>query len=118
MQNSAKQLIQAQQESFKNVLDPDGNPEHHQNIIICSLAHYQHFLWSYLANRQRDEQTDKRWHNLLGGGNKNEQQGGCSLNLGCIHGYVHSISLLNKVQSAVGMVEFMAAEGKGANLVH
>ena len=54
-------------------LDPDGNPEHHQHLVICSLSHYQHFLniylesvynfWSYLA----DKQTDKRWqkHHLL-----------------------------------------------------
>ena len=71
----------------KKFLDPDGNPEHHQNVIVCSLSHYQHFLktssksvhnfWSYLANKQTDKQsnkqTDKRRqkHNLLGGGSNN-----------------------------------------------
>ena len=47
---------------------PGFNPEHHQNLIICSLAHYQHFLkvslesvhnfWSYLANKQTNKQTN------------------------------------------------------------
>ena len=43
--------------------------EHHQNVIICSSSHYQHFLkislksihnfWSYLANKQTDKRRQK-----------------------------------------------------------
>ena len=52
----------------KKVLEPDGNPEDHQNVIICSLSHYQHLLkislksvhnfWSYLAKKQTNKQIN------------------------------------------------------------
>ena len=68
IRQAAHLRVHVWQESFKIVLDPDGKPEHHQNVIICSLAHYQHFLktssksaenfWSYLANKQTNK--DKR----------------------------------------------------------
>ena len=54
------------------------DPDRHQNLIICSLAHRQPFLkisckfvrkfLRKVANRQTDKQ--RRKHNLLGGGNK------------------------------------------------
>jgi len=59
------------------------DPDRHQNLIICSLAHCQPSLQiscksvrkflRKVVNKQRekDRQTDKqrRKHNLLGGGN-------------------------------------------------
>jgi len=52
-------------ESRKQSLHPDGDLDHRQNLIICSLAHYQHSLQiSYesvpkflrkVANRQTDD---------------------------------------------------------------
>lgn len=68
-------------EFLKKFLDPDGYLEDHQNVIICSLCHYEHFqkislksvqnFSSYFANKQ----IKKRWqkHDLLGGG-KNANQ--------------------------------------------
>jgi len=65
--------------------DTNPDPDHHQNLIICSLSHCQPSLkiscksvWTFLrevANRQTDKQTNRqtnkqrRLHNLLGGGN-------------------------------------------------
>lgn len=56
-------------ESFKKFLDPDSDPDHHQNLIDCSLTHFQHTLkiscksvhnfLSYLGYRQTDKQTNK-----------------------------------------------------------
>jgi len=57
------------------------DPDRHQNLIICSLAHCQSSLkiscksvrkfLRNVDNRQTDRQTDRqrRLHNLLGGGN-------------------------------------------------
>jgi len=52
----------------KQSLYPDGDPDRHQNLIICSLAHCQlslkvscKFVWKFLrkvANKQTDGQTD------------------------------------------------------------
>ena len=57
---------------------PDGDPDRHQNLIVCSVAHCQPSLkiscksvWKFLrkaANRQTDKQ--RRKHNLLGGGSQ------------------------------------------------
>jgi len=70
-------------ESGKQTLYPDGDPDHHQHLTICSLAHCQpsvkiscksvrKFLRK-VANKQTVRQTDKqrRKHNLtfLGGSN-------------------------------------------------
>jgi len=51
------------------------DPDHHQNLIICSLAHCQpsrkiscKSIWKFLckvANRQRERQTNKRLHNSV-----------------------------------------------------
>ena len=65
-------------ESGKQSLYPDGDPDRHQNLIFCSLAHCQPFLkiscksvWEFCAKLLTDKQTDKqrRKHNLLGWGN-------------------------------------------------
>ena len=60
----------------KQSLYPDGDPDRHQNLIICSLIHCQPFLKiscksvgtfsPKVANRQTDKQRRKQ--NLLGGG--------------------------------------------------
>ena len=67
-------------ESGKQSLYPDGDPDRHQNLSICSLAHCQPSLkilcksvWKLLRkvlNKQTDKQTDRqrRLHDLLGGG--------------------------------------------------
>lgn len=33
-------------------LPPDGKPEHHQDVIICSLSHDQHFLITLLKSER------------------------------------------------------------------
>jgi len=67
-------------ETGKQSLYPDGDPDRHQNLIICLLAHCQPFLkiscksvqkfLRKVANRQTDKQ--RRLHKLilLGGGNE------------------------------------------------
>jgi len=51
------------------------DPDHHQNLIICSLAHCQPSLKISCKSIQKflhnvaNEQTDKELHILLGGGN-------------------------------------------------
>jgi len=69
-------------ESGKQSLYPDADPDRHQNLIICSMAHCQpsrkisrKSVWKFLhkvANgQQTNGQTDKQWrlHILLGKGN-------------------------------------------------
>jgi len=71
-----------------HVLDPDRNPDHHQNVITWSLGHTTplqkissksvHNFLSNLSDRQTDRQTDKqtvRHENItyLGGGNNSQQ---------------------------------------------
>jgi len=56
-------------ESGKQSLYPDCDPDRHQNLIICSSAHYQPSLnisckcvWKFLhkvANKQTEKETDK-----------------------------------------------------------
>ena len=56
-------------ESFKKFLDPDRNPDRHQNLNECSLIHAPplekisaksvHNCWSNLADRQTNRQIDK-----------------------------------------------------------
>jgi len=70
-------------ESGKQFLYPDGDPDHHQNLIISSLVHCRPSLkiscksdrkfLHKIADGQTKEQTDKqqRLHILLGGGNNN-----------------------------------------------
>ena len=70
LRQAAHSRVHVQQESFKTFLDPDGNPEHHQNVIICSLSYYQPFLkfssksvqnfWSYFANKQTNASSSWR----------------------------------------------------------
>ena len=63
LRQAARLWVHAQQESFKKVLEPDGNPQRHQNVIICSLAHYQLFLkmlLKYVHNVWTDKQTNKQ----------------------------------------------------------
>jgi len=60
-------------ESGKKLLYPDGDPDRHHNLIICSLAHCQP-SWKFHANPFGSFcaklLTDKQWrkHILLGGG--------------------------------------------------
>jgi len=64
--------------SGKQSLYPDGDPDHHQSLNICSLTHWQpspkiscRSVRKFLLKLLTDEQTNKqrRKHNLLGGGN-------------------------------------------------
>ena len=59
----------------KKSLYPDGNPDRHQNLFICSLAHchpslkiscksVRKFLRKVLTNRQTDEQTTTKTFSL------------------------------------------------------
>jgi len=68
-------------ESGKQSLHPDSDPDRHQNLISCSLAHCQPSLkiscksvpkfLHKVANKQTNRETDRqqRKHILLGGGN-------------------------------------------------
>ena len=58
------------EESFKKILDPDGDPDHHQKLISSKLANFwsilkmlsksiQNFL-SYAINKQMDRQTNAK----------------------------------------------------------
>lgn len=65
----------------------NGIAEHHQNVFICRLSHYQHFLniilksmYNFLNYFANSKQTDKhrQKHNLLRGDKyliKNDQNG-------------------------------------------
>jgi len=67
-------------ESRKQSLYPDGDPDCHQNLIVCLFAHCQHSLkisgksirkfLHKVANQQTDRQQRK--HKLLGGVNKRQ----------------------------------------------
>jgi len=69
-------------ESGKQSLYPDGDPDRQQNLIICSSAHCQprlkilcksarKFLRKVADRHPTDRQTNKqRLHNFLGGGKK------------------------------------------------
>jgi len=61
--------VSASDESGKQSLYPDGDPDHHQNLIICSLGHCHANPFQVFANRQ----TDNDENNLLGGGNNISQ---------------------------------------------
>ena len=60
-------------ESGKQSLYPDSDPDHHQNLITCSMAHCQPSLklsrksvWKLLhkvAKRQTDQQTNRQTNN-------------------------------------------------------
>jgi len=84
LQRRAAQLVdttfcipQYSDESGKQSLYPDGDPDRHQNLISCSLAHYQPSLKILCKSVRKflckvtNGQTDKqrRLHNLLGGDN-------------------------------------------------
>ena len=52
-------------ETYKQSPYPDGDPDRHQNLIICSLAHCEPSLkiscksvWKFCANLLTDKQTN------------------------------------------------------------
>ena len=57
------------EESFKNILDPDGYPDHPQNLITFKLAHFGpilkilsisiHNFLSYVVNKQTNKQMNR-----------------------------------------------------------
>lgn len=74
LEKHSKQLISLHIVTYK-IYNQDGNLEHHSNVIICSLPHYQHFLRILLIsiNNLAILLTNKKKmqkHHLLGGGNE------------------------------------------------
>lgn len=55
---------------YHRKLKPFVDLEHHQNVMSCSLSHWQQSLWLKPIHdffSQTDQQPDKRWlsHDLL-----------------------------------------------------
>ena len=58
------------EESFKKILDPDGDPDHHQNLIDSQLTHFWpilkiilksvHNFLRYAVDRQTNAQMHKQ----------------------------------------------------------
>jgi len=79
-------MIFAMQISLLRILDPDGDPARHQNLITWSMSHALplqeissksvHDFFSYPTDRQTDRQTDrsKNITSFFGRGNNNDDK--------------------------------------------
>lgn len=78
-------------ESLKEFRDRDGNVEHHQNGIICSCSHHQHFPENFIIVKSLAEVI--RSENNLPASNKFLPKNEKGVNLECFY--------------AVGLLEFV-----------